>query len=191
MSRIDWHAFCVKAWAAGFQPLFRPIMMWLAKWLPVVAVPEQHLVTTMRLNMVDHGSRRYAPKPGALGAEGMLAKETEPCPLPAGIVAPLCRACPGIAHRHRVTSPRRASLKPCGELTSSRIGAKRLVWSACTLVQAASSSNLLPLLRFSAEGMIRRFHGTWRPQTLRPCSGTMWSTWCGIPVLRDIALHSA
>ena len=43
----------------------------LAQGLPVVFVPEQHLVTSMRNDVIDYGSRRYVSLFQALDTQRM------------------------------------------------------------------------------------------------------------------------
>jgi len=57
-------------------------MVRLADRLPVVAIPEQRLVTPVRYAVIDDGCRLYLPGGRASNAERMRGQERCPCLLP-------------------------------------------------------------------------------------------------------------
>lgn len=68
--------------------------------------------------------------------------------------------------------------------------AHRRAFSAGRCRQGMSGQNRLPFEMLSSAGMMRRLNSTCRPQTFLLRIGTMWSTWCLMPVLAEIAAHS-
>ena len=76
-------------------PIFRalifesgfPIVALLAKWLPVILVPEQCLISPVWLDMVDHSCRCQFSCPLALHAKRVTCQELLPRHLPAMAVA--------------------------------------------------------------------------------------------------------
>ena len=77
-----------------FQRPSLPIVTLFAKRLPVILVPEQRLISTVRLDMIDHGCRRQFSRPFTLDAKRVVCQESLPRPLPAMVVASFKRAAP-------------------------------------------------------------------------------------------------
>ena len=82
--------------ASGLAPLAMGlgcclvIVAWFAKGLPIVHVPKEFLVASVRRNVVDDCSSDVAIVFSATDAKGMRPKETRASRSPASIVASLC-----------------------------------------------------------------------------------------------------
>lgn len=91
---------------ASFDPLLVFVVMRLAQWLPVVWIPEERLVPTVRSDVIDYRGGGDPPFPLTHDTERMLAEEAEPSALPPAIVTTLAgRLTPviwlGEIRRHR------------------------------------------------------------------------------------------
>lgn len=91
---------------ASLYPLLVFVVMRLAERLPVVLVPEQRLVSTMRADVVDDRGGGDQAFPFAHDAERMLTQEAEPGAFPLAVVTTLAgRQAPviwsGEIRRHR------------------------------------------------------------------------------------------
>ena len=74
---------------APLDPLLVFVVMRLAEWLPVVLVPEQRLVSTVRADVVDDRGGGDLAFPLTHDAERMLTQEAEPGSFPSAIVTTL------------------------------------------------------------------------------------------------------
>ena len=111
------------------------IVTMLAKRLPVSLVPEQSLVSPVRLDMIDHGCSNQFSCSFTIGAKRVTCQEPLPCNLPAMAVA---------------------AFKCAGPITSMNRGVKLAIWTACQTWTAGILARTLWLHRHVRQPPLRK-----------------------------------
>ena len=112
-----------------------PVVTLFAQRLPVLLIPEQCLISPVRLDMVDYSCRSKCSCPLALDAKRVTCQEPLPRHLPAMAVA---------------------AFKCAGPITSMNWDVKLAIWTACQTWTAGMLARTLGLHRHVRQPPLRK-----------------------------------